>query len=1172
MDRTHPIPFLRAPLGAELPYAAINGALEVARDATGMEVAFFAELNEEAAVFRALAGDSESFGWRPGDCLAFGDSYCAQMVTGALSHLVTDARANPLVSALSTTADARIGSYVGAPVWRSDGLLYGSFCALSHEARPDLSERDARLLASLGRMVAGFIEEHSRNIGDFRQVVEATAEGIWVVDVQGITRYVNDAMVEIMGRGREEVIGVAALDVLSPRERAIYGPHMEARRRGERGTCEAELHRPDGDVRHLRVSGVPLSDPDGNVTGAVATVTDLTDEVRAQQRAAQLQASSVQEAEEKFQALAQFVPHKVWSATPDGTMDFVNQQLVDYIGPAATTITEWTDVVHPEDLASAREAWHKALSTGDSYATEYRLRRHDGEMRDHVARAFLTRDDDGAPRRWYGMLTDVTDERAQQRLTALVESSADAIIGHDLDGRITSWNAAATGIYGLDAASSIGRPIDVALGEDAIRRREHLLTEVRAGRAVRGLEMRQAAEDGTVRVLSLTASPVRDEDGTVLGASLIALDVTAARHAEEQVRSSEARLLEAQRVARLGNWEIDRRLKFVACSEEARRLLELPAAPTPLSSADFFASIHPDDLAGIRAYTDEVLKRGGELSYEHRVCRQGGAVRWIAARGRVVVEEEDGTPANIVGTVQDVTELREAEAALREERERLAEAQRVARMGDFVWDLTSEALQVSEELVRLLGIEGVSALRPEHYLRLVPREERHELIEAFQRSAGSRVALEHDHRFRRPDGDILWLNVRGEVALDPDGNPCRVKGTVQDVTAQRAAELALRARDEAERASAAKSEFLSRMSHELRTPLNAILGFGQLLELDELEEEAADNVAHILRAGRHLLALINEILELSRIEAGVIRVELEPVSVPPVVGEILELLGPLAADRGIALGMGDAVADACALADPQRLKQILLNVISNAIHYNREGGSVSVAVFEDEALVSIGVQDTGPGIAEHELVRLFSPFERLGAEDGDVVGSGLGLAVSRSLAEAMGGSIAVHSTAGEGATFTITLPRSPSSPAHEAEEAAADARVVGSGARRVLCVEDNPSNLRLVERVLARRNDIAVTGTQTADAALQALGQWVPDLVLLDLDLPDRPGSEVLDALRRDPATAAVPVVVLSADALPEHVARISEAGASAYLTKPLDVQALLRTVDEMLAPLSGDA
>jgi signal transduction histidine kinase/ActR/RegA family two-component response regulator len=370
----------------------------------------------------------------------------------------------------------------------------------------------------------------------------------------------------------------------------------------------------------------------------------------------------------------------------------------------------------------------------------------------------------------------------------------------------------------------------------------------------------------------------------------------------------------------------------------------------------------------------------------------------------------------------------------------------------------------------------------------------------------------------------------------------------------------------AERANRAKSDFLSRMSHELRTPLNAVLGFAQLLEMDGLTPEQADSVTQIRRGGSYLLDLINEILDISRIESGKLSISPEPVRVAAVVDAAIDLVGPLAAERGVNLiRPAESDADRFVFADQQRLKQILLNLLSNGIKYNRSGGSVSISCFEPTpGLLRIQVTDTGPGIPEDKRDLLFVPFERLGAEDTQVEGTGVGLALSRGLARAMGGRLEVDTTFGRGSTFWVELPlvQDPISRSEQVDDSVA-ARV--DDRLQVLHIEDNPANIALVERVLAQRPDLVLAHATSARHGLEFAQRERPALVLLDLNLPDGHGAEVLKELRADPRTAAIPVIVISADAMPRQMQRLLSAGAAAYLTKPIDIRDLLCQVDDVL-------
>ncbi|MGH9085821.1 MAG: ATP-binding protein [Acidimicrobiales bacterium] len=380
------------------------------------------------------------------------------------------------------------------------------------------------------------------------------------------------------------------------------------------------------------------------------------------------------------------------------------------------------------------------------------------------------------------------------------------------------------------------------------------------------------------------------------------------------------------------------------------------------------------------------------------------------------------------------------------------------------------------------------------------------------------------------------------------------------------------ARQAAEAANQSKSEFLSRMSHELRTPLNAVLGFGQLLEIESLEPQQQESVAQILKGGRHLLNLINEVLDISRIEAGELALSPEAVYVEDLVTEAIDLIKPLADQSGIQLLVDrSGVCDCYAFADRQRAKQILLNLLSNAVKYNRARGTVSVTCVQPSATrLCISVTDTGPGIPAERLGQLFTAFDRLGAEHTSVEGTGIGLALSKRLAEAMGGQLGVESTLGHGATFMIELPRVEGpveryERLHGATEPAV-AEPSTSPQPIVLYIEDNLSNITLVERVFAPR-EVEVVAAMQGSLGVELAREHRPALVLLDLHLPDMGGEEVLQRLRDDPSTASIPVVIVSADATRGQIQRLLTAGATSYLTKPIDVQQLLATLDGVLAP-----
>ncbi|MGH2959425.1 MAG: ATP-binding protein [Solirubrobacterales bacterium] len=370
-------------------------------------------------------------------------------------------------------------------------------------------------------------------------------------------------------------------------------------------------------------------------------------------------------------------------------------------------------------------------------------------------------------------------------------------------------------------------------------------------------------------------------------------------------------------------------------------------------------------------------------------------------------------------------------------------------------------------------------------------------------------------------------------------------------------------------ASEAKNMFLSRMSHELRSPLTAVIGYSELLQLDGIPEsdemQAADA---IFRAGAHLLELINEVLDITRVESGYMTMSIEPVAIENALQSAIELMTPLANSAGITLDLPKSPSALYAKADPQRLTQVLVNLLSNAIKYNRPHGRVSIEVTQpmpDRAHLT--VSDTGAGIDEDGLAKLFQPFERLGAEATEIEGTGLGLSLTRGLVEEMGGSIEVESELGVGTRFIVELTSvEPALISHVEEDDSGTLSVIEyPDARTLLYVEDTAANIRLVERILERRPQVTVLSAMVGTMGVELAREHAPDMVLLDLHLPDVNGSEVLARLKADPATRDTPVVVLSADATNRQRSEVLALGAASYLTKPIRVAELLRAVDEII-------
>jgi PAS domain S-box-containing protein len=532
----------------------------------------------------------------------------------------------------------------------------------------------------------------------------------------------------------------------------------------------------------------------------------------------------------------------------------------------------------------------------------------------------------------------------------------------------------------------------------------------------------------------------------------------------------------------------------------------------------------------------------------------------------------------MVRTFTDVTPYFEAQRKLEQSEAQARKLALVAAHTDNAVMITDPRLRiewVNEAFTRLSGYrldEAVGQL-PAELLRSgdTDRSETAPLI-AQLRDQG-RAAGEVQHRAK--DGRNYWYAVEAQAILDDTGQVQRYISIGRDVSERKAAEQALlAARDEAQRASQAKSEFLSAMSHELRTPMNAILGFAQLLAADPtfvLPARQQGQVREILRAGAHLLELINDVLDLARVEAGKQPILIEPVSVTALLEDCVALMRPVAHEHGIHLEIATLPACGCfAAADRTRLKQVLLNLLSNAIKYNHEGGQVLLGCVDDGESARISVRDTGPGLSPAQRERLFNAFDRLGAEAGPIEGAGIGLVLSKRMVELMQGSIGVDSEPGVGSNFWVHLPlAAPPAPAPARDDGAAALPVPhgpsGHPVSTVLYIEDNPVNLLLMEAMLEHEPGVRLITAQDPLLGITLARTERPQLILLDIQLPGIDGFEVLRRLRGAAALRDIPVIAISANAMRSDIQQGLDAGFDDYLTKPLDLTHLRERVRRAL-------
>lgn len=491
--------------------------------------------------------------------------------------------------------------------------------------------------------------------------------------------------------------------------------------------------------------------------------------------------------------------------------------------------------------------------------------------------------------------------------------------------------------------------------------------------------------------------------------------------------------------------------------------------------------------------------------------------------------------------------------------------------GIVIADRTGKVVAVNPAVERIFGYSqseivgnNVRMLMPEPY----HSEHDSYIANYIATSIPKIIGIGRDVRGQRKDGSTFPMYLAVSESRTPHGD--FFTGIIHDLSDRVNVTEFRIAKEAAERANAAKSEFLSRMSHELRTPLNAVIGFAQLLNMRYDDARIHEATGSILKAGQHLLNLINEVLDLSRIESGTLSLSLEPVPLDTILKQAIELLKPQAVRRAISVNVGESPwVDSMVQADRQRLLQVFINLLSNALKYNREGGVVDIGVTAEGRLCKISFADTGIGIPESEQHRLFQAFERIGS--GEIEGTGLGLLLSKRFAELMGGNLDLISSCANGTEFAVTLSLADPDQIISPKTLPSDRVAASPATGKILYIEDNLSNLRLIEMALDRWQGIDLIPALQGNLGLELAHSHRPNLILLDLHLPDISGGEVLRRLKSDADTADIPVVVISADATPGQAKRLLETGAMEYMTKPLDVRKFLAMVKRVLPQGASD-
>ena len=879
--------------------------------------------------------------------------------------------------------------------------------------------------------------------------------------------------------------------------------------------------------------------------------------------------------------------HAIVSVTDgDGNITYVNDKFCAVSGYGRDELIGQNHCRVKSDTHSAEfyADMRNTLARGDIWSSKICNRRADGQLWWVEMTIVPFMDANGLPYQYISISNDITQlKRNEEALQISEEHFRRGQVGANLG--TWDWNILTGDVFWSER---VGPLLGYAPGQLESTLENHIKATHPSDRqpmldAIEAcvehdtpynMEYRVVWPDGTLRWLLAQGAVARDITGKAENMTGVVQDIHERKMIQLALAESEDLLQQAQAMAHLGHWKVSALDRALQCSPEVYQIFGRDPNTFQLSIVAYLEAVHPDD----RTLVNDSLKRSGQtglFELTHRIIRPDGSVRHLQQQVHSQ-RNSDGKLLETIGTVQDITDYVEAKQQLYDSEARFAFAVEGAGDGIWDWSIGTGEMLFSGNYEGMLGYnKGTLVPRAKSWCDLVHPDDSAWVLQRMEDYLADKVsAFVVEYRLRCKDGSFKWVLCRGTVVARDEGHqPVRMIGIHSDISAQKKLQSELEvARKVADHANQAKSDFLSSMSHELRTPMNAILGFAQLMQYDStLPEDHQDNVHEIIKGGLHLLELINEVLDLGKVESGTVSLSLEAVALADLVEKCQSLMRPLLATSQITLRVS-VPPSAAVRADRTRLKQVLLNLLSNAIKYNRQGGEVSLDVQPGaNQCLRISVTDTGIGIAAKDMEKLFEPFIRLGIDHHNVEGTGIGLTITRRLIDLMGGEIGVDSQLGVGSTFWIELPVQALAVLEVDKVAAMDeGEDEGEGAhgtlRRVLCIDDNPTNINLVTKLFKINPHIELLTAHTPSLGIELAQAHKPELILLDINMPGMNGYQVLKIFQADAGLKSVPVIAVSANAMPRDIERGLAAGFADYLIKPLDVDIFGKAVARCLS------
>jgi len=994
------------------------------------------------------------------------------------------------------------------------------------------------------------------------EMLDLASDAIIIRDMDDRILYWNQGAEKLYGWTKAEVVGQYIHTFLE----TVFPTPLETvlAEFFQHGIWEGELHHTTRDRRHIIVASrwTLQRDGEGKPCAQLEINNDISDRKQAE--------DAIKQSEERYRSLIVATSQIAWTADPEGrSPDLPSWRAYTGQTEAQVVGLGWLDAIHPDDGERTNQAWMEAVQTRSLYEIEYRIRGADGNYRYFQARGVPLLDEDGNIREWIGICTDIHDRKqaedaikqSEERYRSLIAATSQIVWTADVEGR--SADLPSLRAYtGQTEAEVVGLGWLDAIHPDDRERTNQVWMEAAQTNSLYETEFRLRRADGNYRYFQARGVPIQNEDGTIREWVGTCTDIHDRKQAEDAIKQSEERYRSLILATSQIVWITDPEGR---CEDTPSMRAYTGQTEAEVVGFGWLDTIHPDDREGTVQVWMEAVQTKSLFEIEYRLRRADGNYHYFQARA-VPILNEDGSIREWVGTSIDIHDRKQAEDAIKQSEERYRSL--IAATSQMVWtadaegrapDLPSWRAYTGQTEAEMAGLGWLDAIHP---------DDRERTNQAWMEAVQTNSLFEIEYQIRRADGNYRYFQVRGVPLLDEDGSIREWIGTCTDIHDRKEAEILQgKAKEAAEAASRAKSEFLANMSHELRTPLNGIMGYAQILQRSKLNEEERSRINVIYQCGSHLLTLINDILDLSKIEAQ--KVELMPTDFhfPAFLQGVAEMCRIRAEIKGIHFHFPSSPELPIGIrADEKRLRQVLINLLSNAIKFTDEGSVTFIVTFAAEGKIRFEIRDTGTGIAQDQLQAIFQPFEQVGDRRRQTEGTGLGLAISKRIVELMGSTIQVQSEMNVGSIFWFDANISPADEWVKTSQIDDRGQIIGIKDRqpKIVVIDDKWANRSVISNLLSPIG-FEVSEANDGQQGWEKILEVQPDLIVTDLLMPELDGFELIKLVRESENFKDLIIIVCSASVFETDQYRSLEAGANAFIAKPVQATELLQKLQQYL-------